>query len=57
MKKNLSGLTCEDCYFRKAGLCALPLAAPCPTFRLDSRGALKPPRQARLVPLALTSAA
>ena len=25
--------TCEDCYFRKEGLCALPGNSPCPTFR------------------------
>ena len=36
-------VTCEDCYFRRAGLCALPLAEPCPTFRLHSRGSLAPP--------------
>jgi len=43
-------LTCDDCYFRRAGLCALPTDAPCPTFRLFSRGTLVPPRQPRLVP-------
>ena len=43
-------LTCDDCYFRRAGLCALPTDAPCPTFRLNSRGSLVPPRQPRLVP-------
>src|SRR4029077_11948539 len=37
-------LTCEDCYFRRAGLCALPTDAPCPTFRLHSRGSRRPPR-------------
>src|SRR5205814_10514532 len=42
--------TCDDCYFRRAGLCALPTDAPCPTFRLHSRGSLAPPRQPRLVP-------
>jgi hypothetical protein len=42
--------TCEDCYFHRAGLCALTLEAPCPTFRLHSRGSLVPPRQPRLVP-------
>ena len=42
--------TCEDCYFRRAGLCALQLERPCPTFRHASRGALVPPRQPRLVP-------
>jgi hypothetical protein len=42
--------TCEDCYFHRAGLCALTLETPCPTFRLHSRGSLVPPRQPRLVP-------
>lgn len=44
---------CEDCYFRRAGLCALVLEAPCPTFRAHSRGSLVPPRQPRLVPRSL----
>jgi len=48
--------TCEDCYFRRAGLCALPGDNPCPTFRLYSRGSLAPPRQPRLVPRALAPA-
>ena len=43
-------VTCDDCYFRRAALCALQLEAPCPTFRHHSRGALVPPRQPRLVP-------
>jgi len=42
--------SCDDCYFRKSGLCALKLDAPCPTFRAASRGSLLPPRQPRLVP-------
>lgn len=42
--------TCNECYFRTAGLCALSLEAPCPTFRLATRGSLTPPRQPRLVP-------
>jgi hypothetical protein len=41
---------CSDCYFRRAGLCALPGDVPCPTFRLAASGALAPPRQPRLVP-------
>jgi len=42
--------TCKDCYFRNAGLCALPGETPCPTFRaLAASGRLQPPRQARLV--------
>lgn len=43
--------TCKECYFRRAGLCALPGDAPCPTFRRAAAGALEPPRQPRLVPL------
>jgi hypothetical protein len=53
-------VTCNDCYFRRAGLCALPQETPCPTFRAVSRGSLLPPKQPRLVarPLrALESAA
>jgi hypothetical protein len=46
-------VTCADCYFRRAGLCALPGDNPCPTFRLDTRGRLTPPRQPRLVPRSL----
>jgi hypothetical protein len=48
-----SAVTCEDCYFRRAGLCALVLEKPCPTFRAYTKGALSPPRQAPLVPRAL----
>ncbi len=44
-----SEVTCEDCYFRKAGLCALLLESPCPTFRHPERGVLVPPRQPQLV--------
>jgi hypothetical protein len=41
--------TCEDCYFRQAGLCALPGNVPCPTFRAATVGRLAPPVQPRLV--------
>ena len=41
--------TCELCYFRQAGLCALP-ESPCPTYRPVGRGTLSPPHQARLIP-------
>jgi hypothetical protein len=41
--------TCEDCYFRQEGLCALPGNAPCPTFRESTVGRLTPPPQPRLV--------
>ena len=43
-------VTCKECYFRRAGLCALPGDNPCPTFRLAAEGTLAPPRQPRLVP-------
>lgn len=44
-----SAATCEDCYFRQAGLCALPGNVPCPTFRAAVVGRLAPPMQPRLV--------
>jgi hypothetical protein len=52
-----AGATCADCYFRQAGLCALPDDVPCPTFRLAPRGSLTPPRQPRLVPRRLPGVA
>jgi hypothetical protein len=38
---------CEDCYFRRNGLCALDLAEPCITFRPYSPDGLRPPQQLR----------
>ena len=52
MAKHLE-VSCGECYFRRAGLCALQLEVPCPTFRHHSRGSLVPPRQPRLVPRTL----
>jgi hypothetical protein len=46
-------VTCGDCYFQRAGLCALQAETICPTFRHHSRGNLVPPRQPRLVPRTL----
>jgi hypothetical protein len=40
-------VTCDDCFFRCNGLCALTLAEPCATFRPDGPGGLRPPRQLR----------
>jgi hypothetical protein len=48
--------TCNECYFRRAGLCALPGETTCPTFRVDAVGKLAPPPQPRLVPRALSAA-
>ena len=43
--KKRTDLTCDDCYFRREGLCALAGNVPCPTFRAATGGALTPPRQ------------
>jgi hypothetical protein len=48
-------LTCQDCYFHKAGLCALLLTSPCPTFRFAERGELARPLQPTLVPRPLSA--
>ncbi len=48
-----ANVTCSDCYFRKAGLCALPGETICPTFRLKASGSLAAPQQPRLVPRTL----
>ncbi len=44
-------VTCDDCFFSKAGLCALRTGVVCPTFRAAAArtGALVPPRQPTLV--------
>jgi hypothetical protein len=55
MSKKLEA-TCSDCYFRAAGLCALPGETICPTFRASIIGRLAPPVQPRLVPRALAPA-
>jgi hypothetical protein len=48
--------SCSDCYFRRAGLCALPGESICPTFRAAT-AKLAPPPQPRLVPLTTANAA
>jgi hypothetical protein len=50
-----AAVTCSDCYFRRAGLCALPGDAPCPTFRRAGRKGLAPPPNAPLVPRPLSA--
>jgi len=49
-------VTCDDCYFRQGGLCALTGNVVCPTFRATTRGELAPPPQPRLVPRVLDPA-
>ena len=41
---------CEECYFRRAGLCALQLDEACPTFRPYASGALAAKQPIRLTP-------
>ena len=41
-------VSCEDCYFKRNGLCALKCDKPCATFRSAERG-LKPERQLAFV--------
>lgn len=41
--------TCNDCFFRKNGLCALRREEICPTFRMVRSGGLERPLQAMLV--------
>jgi hypothetical protein len=41
-------ITCDDCFFRQRGLCALKTDGPCCTFRPAERG-LKPERQLSFV--------
>jgi hypothetical protein len=40
--------TCDECFFRRAELCAIPGNAPCPTFRAAA-STLAPPRQPKLI--------
>ena len=47
--KRSKKVTCEDCFFARNGLCALPLDDPCPTFRPYHPDGLKPPAQLRMV--------
>jgi len=42
-------VTCDDCFFKRNGLCALALEAACPTYRPYSPEGLRPPRQMRFV--------
>jgi hypothetical protein len=55
--KKRTEITCEECYFRREGLCALAGNVPCPTFRAATAGSLTPPRQPRLVPRPLSPVA
>ena len=41
--------SCEDCYFGRNLLCALPEPQPCATFRPNHPDGLRPPQQLRFV--------
>ncbi len=45
---NSSKVTCSDCYFHGAGLCALRCEEPCPTFRVTIQSSRIPPRPSRM---------
>jgi hypothetical protein len=49
MNSNSTRVRCADCYFQRAGLCALQQNEACPTFRPHASGAL-----AQQLPLLLT---
>ncbi|HEU0246792.1 MAG TPA: hypothetical protein VFR38_06855 [Gaiellaceae bacterium] len=57
MAKKRIEVTCDDCYFRREGLCAIAGNVLCPTFRAATAGTLTPPRQPRLVPRPLPAVA
>jgi hypothetical protein len=40
-------VTCDECFFRVHGLCAVSGDEPCTTFRPDRPEGLRPPRQLR----------
>jgi hypothetical protein len=41
--------SCEECFFARNGLCALPEREPCVAFRPDHPEGLRPPQQLRFV--------
>lgn len=42
-----SKVSCDGCFFRQQGLCALRDSEPCATFRPNHPHGLRPPRQLR----------
>ncbi len=48
MKDYSTRVCCEECYFRRAELCALRLDEPCPTFRPYTSGTLAQPQPLRI---------
>lgn len=48
-KNGIAKVSCEDCFFRCRGLCAVEDQQPCATFRPDHPDGLRPPSQMRFV--------
>lgn len=48
-RKETKGPSCDECFFRCHGLCALDLDGPCSTFRPNGPDGLVPPRQPALL--------
>jgi hypothetical protein len=48
-RKTKKARTCDECFFRCRGLCALDLGEPCSTFRPDTPEGLVPPVQPSLL--------
>ena len=47
-RRSIRTPSCQDCFFGRSGLCALPEPAPCATFRPYHPDGLRPPAQLRL---------
>jgi hypothetical protein len=50
MSINSTTARCENCYFRRAELCALQLSEACPTFRPSTSAAFARQEPLRLAP-------
>jgi hypothetical protein len=46
-RRNARKASCDECFFRVNGLCALDRPEPCATFRPAGPDGLRPPRQLR----------
>jgi hypothetical protein len=49
MGKRVAQVSCDECFFRQRGLCAVRGGEPCATFRPDTPEGLAPPTQMRFV--------
>jgi hypothetical protein len=48
-RNGASKASCESCFFKQHGLCAISEQGPCATYRPDRPEGLRPPRQMRFV--------